>query len=171
MRLSGPLVILGLALASWAEAPLPSAWSRSSWGMSPTDLKAAFEPGQVIDLKEATKYRVADREAFEAPMVGIPSIEIAGVDLKVSFLTEGGLHQVNLDPVTKTDSNETNLQRLELALTAKYGQPFASKDGQTRTSQWKTPTALILLQYTDLKQISFRSLWLVYLPLPKSDLL
>jgi len=167
MKLASLYIGTVLCGAGVLAAADPTAWSKTSWGMSDAEIRAALEPGQVRDVAE--RLRVGDK--VEPARVGIPKISIAGTDFRVYFLTDpGGLHQISLQPIDKADATDAVFHSLEAALTLKYGTPF-SRAGETSLAQWKTSTSVIRLEFVALKNVPFKSLWLIYIPVPKSDML
>jgi hypothetical protein len=166
------IYIVCVAAVTLFAASDPTAWSKSSWGMSAGDLTAAFDPGQIVTLPDSPDngVRITETDRFERAPLGIPSVDVAGTRFRVLFLAGNGLHQVNLTPIDPADASDLVFQQLESALTVKYGRPF-TRSSETSLAQWKTPTSLIRLQFNNPKSIRLRTLWLIYSPLPKSDTL
>lgn len=167
------LLVAAGAVVSLIGAPgEPTAWSKSSWGMSQDDLKTAFGGTALVEVPDApdTRFRLRDSNTFEAAKLSIPSLSIAGYDFGVFFLfgdaTEG-LHQVVLTPREPALAAEAMFHAVEVALTEKYGKPIISRDGEVSFSEWKTGTSAITLQYSAMK-IGIKSLFLIYAPLKPS---
>lgn len=159
------LVVTALVAAA-APAAEPTAWSKTSWGMTVPQLRQILP--DAIDGAGSEKIRIG--EQFEAPALIVPEIEAAGMRFRVLLhLGPNGLDQVNLQPLERATISEAAFHRLELALGEKFGRPFSRSGEGAITSQWKTPTALIRLQYSQTRQIGLSSLWLIYTPLPKSE--
>ena len=147
-----------------ATPALPTAWRNARWGMTAAEVLAAF-PGEAAQLPVAVNYSDKYRG-----LVGIEGYQIANVAYAVRFLfdRQERLALINITPAPR-DSSTLTFNSLAQLLTEKYGQPLTNHEEKTRVSDsrektWKTPEALIDLDYVNIRSIDRTNLVLQYRP-------
>jgi hypothetical protein len=156
-----------------ADAKEPTAWAKSSWGMTDAQIKGAFA-GEAIDLPDTGRYQFRVAGVEEKARVGIGSVSVADTSFSVAFLTApSGLHQVILSPVDDSAATSNLFATMQRALVIKYGTPFTNEAFSdvsiTVTSQWKTKTSLVELRFVEFKGMDTKILTLSYEKLPNID--
>lgn len=169
-----PLILFVSAAFLWAAPPpSPSAWGKTSWGMTADQIKRAY-PGEAIDLPADgnSLFRVDGGE--RNAQVGIPMTEIEGTDFRVSFLIgAAGLDNIIISPVDEASQSRDVFAKLQSALVVKYGEPFSNGTAENgigmTMSQWKTKTSLIQLRFIEISNISTNFVTLSYQRLPAGN--
>ena len=152
-------IVLLLLLAVFAPPVLADTadvfgWSNARWGMSETEVAAAFA-GDIVRLEKAEDYR------DDYSPLGIDRLQIDGESYNVRFLFAKKTQRLVEVQIQGLDAEwhlfEERFNALEKLLTEKYGTPFQRNDetkpsssGGTwvnKTRSWKRPSTRIELNY------------------------
>jgi len=115
------------------------AWRNASWGMTESQVLAAF-PGEAVRLEKPDKYKKA------IATIGIPTFNVEGVPFKVRFgFANAKLTMINLS-AEHLALAQVRYDQLKQTLTEKYGHPLTDRETSIGPeATWKTPVNLISL--------------------------
>jgi len=137
------MIALCLLLLAAAD---PGGWTVARWGMSPDQILAAI-PGAVrLDPPEKLKD-------------GPAPVALQEADRRILFVCDPTLRAV---AIQFTDPDPAQFLRVEAQLVELYGRPWHRETAEIEQSQWTFPTTLIQFRRVALRNIPFRSLWLIY---------
>jgi hypothetical protein len=132
-KLRVPLLLLLLLIVAPVlaqEAQDLDGWRAAEWGMTESDVLAAFA-GEAVRLEKAEHFKDT------IGSVAIPKYEIQSTE-----------YRVPMDNTTLGVSHEVPFGSLENLLTGKYGKPTSAKDERVvRSRMWRLPRTVISLNY------------------------
>ena len=140
------LLLLIVALVLAQEAQDLDGWRAAKWGMTESDVLAAFA-GEAVRLEKPEHFKDT------IGSLAIPKYEIQSTEYRVlfGFNAKGALSIVQIAPMDNTTlgvSHEVLFGSLENLLTEKYGKPTSAKDERVvRSRMWRLPRTVISLNY------------------------
>jgi len=124
----------------------PGGWTVAKWGMTPDQILAALPASRRLERPEKLKD-------------GPASIALHEADRRILFVCDPTLRAVAIEFIAPSPAE---FLRIEAHLVERYGRPWHRETAEIEQSAWTFPTTVIQLRRVAFRDISFRSLWLVY---------